>query len=308
MARKTREHESAVQTDHAQRSRAVRRVLLVILVLNAAVFAAKAIYAAWSGSLAIASDAIHSLTDAAANVIGLVVLRFADAPPDQGHPYGHRKLEVVAAAAIGVSVAIAAARFAWDAIDALVNGHDAPQTSAIGFAVIGLTWVVNLIVARYEARRARELDSAYLAADAAHTASDLLVTAGVAASFTATYFGAAWADPIGALLIIVFIGRIAWNIVSSNVTILIDRAVVDPARVAAVARTVEGVEDVHRVRSRGTDTAAQLDLHLLIDGDIPLREAHDIAHRVEERLRGEIPAIADVTIHMEPADDPEEDL
>ncbi len=305
--RDTGERRSA-REQHTRRSREVRRVLVIILLLNAAVFAAKALYAYWSDSLAIASDAIHSLADAAANVIGLVVLRFADAPPDQGHPYGHRKLEVVAAAAIGISVAIAAANFAWDAINALVHGHAAPETSALGFAVIGGTFIVNLIVARYEARRARELDSAFLAADAAHTASDLFVTAGVAASFTATYFGAAWADPAGALVIILFIGRIAWSILSSNVTILVDRAVVDADRVAEVARAVPGVSDVHRVRSRGTEAAAQIDLHLLVDGDMPLREAHAIAHQVEARLRGEMPAIDDVTIHMEPEDDPEEGL
>lgn len=283
-------------------------MLLAILVLNGLVFAAKALYALWSGSLAIASDAVHSLMDAAANVIGLVVLRFADAPPDRGHPYGHRKLEVVAAAAIGVSVGIAAIKFAWDAVEALMYGHEAPATSELGFAVVGGTWLINLVVARYEARRARELESAYLAADAAHTSSDLIVTAGVAASFTASYFGAAWADPIGALLIILFIGRIAWSILKANVTVLVDRAVVDADRVAAVARGVAGVEDVHRVRSRGTEAQAQLDLHLLIDGDLPLREAHSIAHRVEAALRREMPEIADVTIHMEPADDPGEDL
>jgi cation diffusion facilitator family transporter len=297
-----------LRAEHAARSRAVRRVLLVILLLNAVVFAAKAAYAVGTGSLAIATDAIHSLADAAVNVIGLVVLRFADAPPDQAHPYGHRKLEVVAAAAIGISVAIAAASFAWDAVNALVGGHEPPDASALGFAVVGGTWVINLVVARYEARRARDLDSAFLAADAAHTSSDLIVTAGVAASFTASYFGVSWADPVGALVITVFIGRIAWSILWSNVTVLIDRAVVDADRVADVARAVAGVSDVHRIRSRGTDAAAQLDLHLLIDGDLPLREAHAIAHKVEERLRREIPAIADVTIHMEPEDDPEEGL
>jgi cation diffusion facilitator family transporter len=297
-----------LRAEHAARGRAVRRVLLVILLLNAAVFAAKAAYAVWSDSLAIATDAVHSLADVAVNVIGLVVLRFADAPPDQAHPYGHRKLEVVAAAAIGISVAIAAASFAWDAVNALVGDYEPPEASALGFAVVGGTWIINLVVARYEARRARDLDSAFLAADAAHTASDLLVTAGVAASFTASYFGVAWADPVGALVITVFIGRIAWTILWSNVTVLIDRAVVDADRVADVARAVAGVSDVHRIRSRGTDASAQLDLHLLVDGDLPLREAHAIAHKVEEKLRREMPAIVDVTIHMEPEDDPEEGL
>jgi cation diffusion facilitator family transporter len=293
--------------DHA-RARAVRRVLLAILGLNLVVFAAKAAYGLWSHSLAISSDAMHSLADAGANVIGLVVLHFAEAPPDDQHPYGHKKLEMVAAAAIGVTVAVAALRFAWDAVEALISGRPAPQTSLLGFVVIGGTWLINLVVAAYEARRARDLDSAFLAADAAHTASDLIVTAGVAVSFTAAFFGLDWADPVGALLIIVFIGRISWRILSANLTVLVDRVVVDPDRVRDVARSVDGVEDCHRVRSRGTEGAAQVDLHLLLDGEISLREAHETAHRVEAELRRRIPAIIDVTIHMEPADDPEEGL
>jgi cation diffusion facilitator family transporter len=299
--------EEAAASDSG-RARAVRRVLLAVLGLNVVVFAAKAAYGLWSHSLAISSDAMHSLADAGANVIGLVVLRFAEAPPDDQHPYGHRKFEMVAAAAIGVTVAVAALRFGWDAIDALIEGRGAPQTSILGFVVIGGTWLINLVVAAYEARRARDLDSAYLAADAAHTASDLIVTAGVAVSFTAAFFGLAWADPVGALLIILFIGRIAWRIVSANLTVLLDRVVVEPDRVRTVARAVDGVEDCHRVRSRGTEGAAQVDLHLLLDGEITLREAHEIAHKVEAELRRTIPSIIDVTIHMEPADDPEEGL
>jgi cation diffusion facilitator family transporter len=296
-------------TDVARaRAGAVRRVLLAILGLNLVVFAAKAAYGLWSGSLAISSDAMHSLADAGANVIGLVVLHFAEAPPDDKHPYGHRKLEMVAAAAIGVTVAMVALRFAWDAIDALASGEGPPETSLLGFVVIGGTWVINLVVAAYEARRARDLDSAYLAADAAHTASDLVVTAGVAVSFTATFFGVRWADPVGALLIIVFIGRIAWRIIGANLTVLVDRVVIDPDRVRAVVRSVDGALDCHRVRSRGTEGAAQVDLHLLLEGEITLREAHETAHQVEEKLRRLIPEIVDVTIHMEPSDDPEEGL
>jgi cation diffusion facilitator family transporter len=291
-----------------ERARAVRRVLLVVLGLNLIVFAAKAAYGLWSGSLAISSDAAHSLIDAGANVIGLVVLHFAEAPPDAEHPYGHRKLEMIAAAAIGMTVAVAALNFAWNAIIALIEQRPAPETSALGFVVVGGTWIINLIVAAYEARRARDLDSAFLAADAAHTASDLLVTAGVAVSFTASYFGLAWADPVGALLIIAFIGRVAWKIIRANLVVLVDRAMIDPDRVAEVARSVEGVEDCHRVRSRGSEGAIHLDLHLLIDGDAPLRVAHAIAHRVEEALRRQMPAIVDVTIHMEPAGDPDEGL
>ena len=291
---------SASQSDNA---RAVRRVLWIVLWLNLLVFAAKAIYAGISGSLVFSSDAIHSATDAAANVLGLIVLRFAHAPPDSGHPYGHRKLETLASLVIGVAVAFAAVRFAWSAIDALVYGRPPPETHAAGFIIIVLTWVVNLIVATYEARRARQLESPFLAADASHTASDVLVTAGVAAAYGASHFGYAWADPVGSLAITVFVARIAWSIVSRSLPVLIDQAVIDADRVAELARTVEYVNDVHRIRSRGPASSVQLDLHLLLDDpEMPLHQAHDVAHQVEELLRREFPNLTDVTIHVEPDD------
>ena len=89
----------------SERARQVRRVVWVELFLNLLVASVKAVYGAWSGSLAVASDALHSFLDAGANIIGLVALRLSDAPPDPEHPYGHRKFEIVAATAIGVVIA-----------------------------------------------------------------------------------------------------------------------------------------------------------------------------------------------------------
>jgi cation diffusion facilitator family transporter len=290
------------------RQRAVRRVLWITLGLNLAVTAAKGIYGLSAGSLAITADALHSLVDASANVLGLVVLRFAAAPPDEGHPYGHRKMEVVAAAVLGGAIAMVAVRFAWGAVDALAGGREPPATSAAGFAVILGTWAVNLFVAWYESRRARALGSDYLAADAAHTASDVLVTAAVLASFTAAHYGVAWADPVGALAVIAALGWVAWRVLSLNLGILVDSAAVDADRVEAIAMGVEGVRGCHRIRSRGTRSAAHLDLHILLDNETSLRRAHAVAHRVEEALRRELPEIADVVVHMEPEESGHEEL
>lgn len=290
------------------RHRAVRRVLLVTLVLNLMVAAAKGIYGIWSGSLAIAADAVHSLVDASANIVGMVALRFAAAPPDQTHPYGHQKIEIAAAAAIGMAIGVTAIELGWSTIHALLDGRAAPATSTVGFVIVGGTWITNMFVATYERRRARQLDSAYLAADAAHTASDVAVTAAVLAAYTAAHFGVRWADPVGALLVLAVIGRVAWQVLSSNVSILIDRAVLDPDEVRAAARGVAGVSDSHRIRSRGTSQAVLVDLHVQVDGAMSLCEAHRVAHRVEETLRRTWPAIVDVTIHIEPADDQYEGL
>jgi len=294
--------------DAMDRKRAVQRVLVIVMVLNLVVAVAKAIFGWWSGSLAIAADALHSFVDAAANVAGLVAMRWAAAPPDQQHPYGHHKIEIAAAAGIGVLIALGALEFGRSALDALLHGHPPPAVSALGFAVIIGTWVVNAFVASYEHRRARDLASAYLSADAMHTASDLVVTAGVLLAYTGVYFGLAWADPVGALLVMVMIARVTWNVLTDNLSILVDHAVVEPERVRAVALSVPGVSGCHRVRSRGTTRAAYVDLHLQVAGDLSVDAAHALSHRVEEALQRELPGISDVTIHIEPAGDPPEAL
>ena len=291
-----------------QRGRAVRRVLWIELALNLAVCAIKAAYGLISGSLAIASDAIHSLVDGGSNVIGLVVMHYASEPPDESHPYGHRKLEIIAAASLGIAIGYAAVRFTWSAIETLLHGGARLETSVLGFAVIGFTLVVNIAVATWEASKARQLGSAYLAADAAHTASDILVTSAVLASFAAAHAGLTWADPLGALAVIAVIAHVAWKILSKNIAILMDAAAIDTRAVAAIALAVPGVAACHRVRSRGTADSVYLDLHVLLDGNLPLHRAHELAHQVENALRQEFPEVVDVTIHMEPDDDEPEEL
>ncbi len=291
-----------VRSDSTDRDRvrATRNVLLFVLALNLAVATAKAIYGALSGSLAVASDAMHSAVDAAINVVALAVVKLAAAPPDEGHPYGHRKIEIVASTAIGVAVASVALHFAWAAATALFEQRPAPATTAAGFWVLGGTLVANVVIARYEARRARVLHSPLLAADAAHTASDVVVTGIVLTSFLASHLGVRWADAGGTFVVVLATGRIAWRIIAANLGLLVDRAMVDADRVRQIAERHPDVRQCHRVRSRGVEGMAQVDLHLLLDGQMTLHRAHEIAHQVEDALRASLPAIADVVIHTEP--------
>ena len=296
-------------TENTQsRVAAVRRVMLIVLWLNLIVAVAKAIYAAWSGSLAVGTDAMHSFLDAGANVLGLIALRYAAEPPDSGHPYGHRKFEILAAAAIGVMIAVGVIEFGVSAVTAILEGHAAAETPSVGFVVVGATWLMNMFVATYEARKAKQLNSELLLADASHTASDVVVTAAVLVSLAAARYGVKWADAVGALLVLAFVARVAFGILRANISILVDSAVVDADEVRAVAVGTTGVRDCHRVRSRGTASSAQLDLHLILDPEISLYHAHEIAHAVEDSLRSRFMEIADVTIHMEPEGDAEEEL
>jgi cation diffusion facilitator family transporter len=278
----------------------VQRVIVVVLLLNLLVATAKAAVGYAFGSLAIASDAIHSFLDSASNVVGLLAVRIAAAPPDREHPYGHGKVEILAALSVGVLIAIAAITVAYRAIVALVEGTAAPQTSGLAFAVMIGTLIFNVGVSWWERKRGEQLKSKFLLADAAHTASDVIVTSGVIASLIFTQFGVAWADPAASLLVTLVIARVGWQVVSSNLQILIDRAVVDEDRVQELARSIPGVLGAHRIRSRGAEGAVQLDLHLVVGADVSLKRAHELAHLVEAKLKESLTDVADVTIHVEP--------
>jgi cation diffusion facilitator family transporter len=291
-----------------EKSAAVRRVVLVVLVLNVLVAGSKFVVAAMTGSLAIATDAVHSLLDAASNVVGMVALRLAHSPPDAEHPYGHGKIEILAAAGIGVIIGVATFEFGAGAIKALYQGGGTSTAPAAGFAVVIGTLVVNLGVSLYEHRRGKALGSTFLTADAAHTASDVVVTAGVLLSLVLTRLGFAWADAVCALAVTVVIGRVAVRILRENSASLLDRAVLPVDEVRTIALGVGGVTDCHRVRSRGVGGQAMLDLHITVDGDLPLARAHGLAHEVETRLRARWSGLVDVVIHVEPDGDEAEEL
>jgi cation diffusion facilitator family transporter len=289
----------AADAAHA-RHRAVRYVFIVTLILNAAVAIAKASYGLLSHSLSLGTDSLHSILDASGNVLALLGLHWSAAPADERHPYGHRKIEIVAALGIGVLITIGMFELGAAAVGALLGHASPPVIGPFGFALVLATMGVNAFVTSYEGRKARELGSSLLHADAQHTRSDLYASAAVLASFAAVRAGFAWADAVATLILVALVGHVAWEVFRENVPILIDAAVLDPSGVIDVARDLPGVHDVHRVRSRGVRHAVELDLHLRVGADMSLLEAHALSGRLREQLRVKFPELTDVVIHVEP--------
>jgi cation diffusion facilitator family transporter len=289
------------------RGRAVRRVFIVALILNSAVGIMMAAYGYMSRSLSVGTDSLHSILDAGANLLALFGLHWSAAPADERHPYGRRKIEILAALGIGVLIVIAMFEFAVAAVHSLL-GHKTPPSIGIGgFVVMGVAMLVNGLVARYEHRKAHQLASNLLHADAHHTKSDLYASGAVVASFLLVRAGFAWADGAATLVLVVLISHVAWEVFSENVPILIDTAILDPAGVIEVARTNPGVRDVHRVRSRGVKHAVELDLHLQVGAEMSLPAAHALCRDIEAQLRVKFPELSDVVIHIEPAPDSRSD-
>ena len=279
--------------------RSVSRVLLRVLFLNLAVAGAKLAFGYTTGTVSMISDGFHSLTDSASNVLGLAAARVARKPPDEDHPYGHRKFETLAAAGIFVFLVLVVVEVLRAAIKR-VYGGDAPEVTAWSFAVMLATIAVNLFVVRYERREGRRLNSELLYADALHTRSDVLTSCAVLVSLAAVSAGYPALDPIGGIVIAGFIAYRGWQIARETSSVLADRVALDEAGIRAVVMSVAEVVGCHQIRSRGTADHIFLDLHVWFSGDTPLFEAHRLSHVVKDRLLQAFPQIKDAIIHIEP--------
>jgi cation diffusion facilitator family transporter len=281
---------------------AVNRVLFRVLILNLVVAGAKLVFGYATGAVSIISDGFHSLTDSASNILGLVGVRASLKPPDDDHPYGHRKYETLAAAGIFIFLLLVVVEVSRAALNRLAGGP-APHITAMSFIVMIVTLAINLLVVRYEGREARRLNSELLLADAMHTRSDVLTSCAVLISLTAVRLGYPVLDPIGGLVITVFIARTGWKIARETSDVLADRVVLAEDDIRRVVMGTPEVVGCHHIRSRGTMDHTFLDLHVWYPPEMPLYEAHRLSHIVKDRLMSTYPQIADAIIHIEPPPD-----
>ena len=288
-----------VLTDRTDRYVEVTRVLNRVLVLNLVVAAAKIVLGYYTGAVSIVSDGYHSLTDSASNVVALVGVSIARRPPDANHPYGHRKYETMASLGILVFLVVVLVEVLSAAADRLVNGGT-PRVFPEGIALMVATLIVNVFVVSYELRAGRRLKSEVLRADAKHTRSDVLTTGAVLGALLGVWWGYPLLDPMAALLVAGFIGHACWSIAQEASRILGDEIVIAEREVRDVVQSVPGVIGCEKIRTRGSADYAFLDLHLWLDGNMPLKDAHSASHVVKDRLMAKFPQLADVVIHIEP--------
>lgn len=278
----------------------VARVLTRVLFLNLAVALAKIAFGYASGAISILSDGFHSLTDTASNVVGLVGINAARRPPDEDHPYGHRKYETVAAAAVVGFLVVVMLEVLRNAFNHL-TGRAAPlEVSSVGLVIMGVTIVVNVLVVRYESAAAERLGSEVLLADAMQTRGDVWSSLTVIAALLGAQLGLPILDPLAALVVAAFIGHAGVQIASTTTRILSDRIVMSESDIEQVVLGVEGVVGCHHIRTRGSADHVFLDLHVWLPGDLSLTKAHHLSHVVKDRLMTRYPQIVDAVIHLEP--------
>jgi cation diffusion facilitator family transporter len=287
--------ESVLKT----RASEVSTVLYRVLFLNLIVATAKIALGLSTGAVSVLSDGYHSLTDTASNVVGIIGVRIAGAPPDDDHPYGHRKFETMASLGIMVFLLLVL-REVLSAAWARLHSGEQPTITALTFVVMGATFAVNLGVVFYERRAGRRLQSEVLLADAHHTTSDLMTSATVILALIGVKLGYLWLDPVAALVVAVFIAYACWEIFNSTTGILADRFVIPEEAILEVVKSVPEVIGSHHVRTRGSNDFVFLDLHIWMDAGLSLDKAHSISHVVKDKLMARFPQIKDAIIHIEP--------
>lgn len=279
----------------------VRKVLLITLLLNLFVMVLKAGVGWLTGSLSLLADALHSVTDSANNILGLIASRFSSPEPDRDHPYGHQKFEAVGALGIAAFLGIACFEILQGAVEHLMTPHHdpvkiSPQELWLLLIVLG----VNIFVAFYERREGMRVGSAILIADAKHTMSDIWVTMSVLGGLIGIWaWGLQWLDVVLAFPVAVLVFSSGWSVLKDNLPSLVDEMAIAPEAIHAIAMQVPGVLNCHDIASRGVvGRQTFIEMHLIV-GAPDVETAHQVTEELEEQLEERF-GPARILIHIEP--------
>jgi len=288
------------------RLRQVRRVTWIGLGVNLLLAALKTACGVIGASQALVADAVHSLSDSATDLAVLIGVRYWYAPADEGHPHGHRRIETIVTAAIALALAAVAAGLVWTALTTLKEQHAAPP-GWIALAAALLSITVKEIIYRRTAAVGRQIRSPALIANAWHHRSDALSSIPVVLVVAGAKINPAWAflDHVGAVVVAIFIlgaaRRIGWPALQQLVDAGAPEEVRD--RIRRIALSVGPVCHVHALRTRYIGPGLAVDLHVQVDGNLTVREGHDVSEQVKQRLLDEGPYLVDVVVHLEPCDE-----
>ncbi|MGC9372608.1 MAG: cation diffusion facilitator family transporter [Thermovirgaceae bacterium] len=262
-------------------------------------------------SAAVTADAVNSLSDFVTDIVAVAAFRMTGKPVDATHDYGHGKFETLSSLVIGVFIIVAAGGIFWGGISrimAICGGKTIPEPGIIALAAAGITVFWKEVLYRYTRKAANELKSDALLAKAWDHRSDALASSGTFLAITgAVIFGekARILDPVAALAVGVWILRIAIPVVKRSVNELSEASLPGEteAKLLAAILDVPGVISAHHLRTRRISTSVAVDVHVIVESSLSIREGHDIATAVEKTVRKLHGEDAFVSVHTEPRTD-----
>ncbi|MBK5191709.1 MAG: cation transporter [Flavobacteriaceae bacterium] len=273
-------------------------------ILGNALFAiAKGITGIFGNSYALIADAIESTTDVFSSIFVLLGLKYANKPPDANHPYGHGKAEPLVTFAIVGFLVASATVIAYQSIEHIRTPHEIPEPYTL--IVLAIIVVIKEFFYRVVSKKSDETKSTALKADAWHHRSDAITSLMAFIGISIALFlgkGYEAADDWAALLASGFILYNAYQILRPALGEVMDEHMYDEMikNIRKEAEKVPGVKETEKCLVRKAGMTFHIDLHIAVNAGITVKEGHDIAHRVKNRLLSELPEIADVLIHIEP--------
>ena len=294
--------------DTSTREKEIYRVTLVGFVVNLILSAVKLAAGILGRSGAMVADAIHSFSDMATDIVVIVFARISSKPKDDGHDYGHGKYETLATIIISLALAavgIGILSSSIGSIRTILEGGTLPRPGAVALVAAVVSIVAKEILYRYTVRVGRRIDSPSVIANAWHHRSDALSSLGTLAGIGCAYFlGEKWriADPIAALLVAVFIFKIALDLIRTGLGELLEKSL--PAdveqEILSIVTANPEVREPHNLRTRRIGASIAIEVHVRVDGAMSVAHSHALTVDIEHRLRARFGAGTMIAIHVEP--------
>ncbi|WP_374940963.1 cation diffusion facilitator family transporter [Clostridium mucosae] len=271
-----------------------------MLIANIVVAVSKILVGLIINSSSVMADGFHSISDGASNIVGMIGIVMASKPKDTDHPYGHKKFETIASMFIGTMLLFISFNVIKSSISKLFNPSTL-EVSLESLIIMLITLFINIFVAFYENKQGQKLNSQLLIADSLHTKSDIFVSIGVLIALCSVKLGLPPViDTIASFVVALFILHAAYEIFRDNLSSLTDKVMLDEEVVVDILDEFDDIKNVHNIRSRGYKDYVFLDMHIKVDSNLSVDEAHSLVHKVEDTLSDRLGKKIDVIIHVEP--------
>lgn len=280
------------------------RISFVSIVTNVILSLLKALAGVLAHSGAMISDAIHSASDVFSTIVVVIGVKISGKESDKEHPYGHERMECVAAIILATILAITGLGIGWSAVTKIAGGHydqlEIPGVLALAAAILSI--VVKEAMFWYTRAGAKRIDSGALMADAWHHRSDALSSVGALIGIGGARLGFPILDPIASVVICIFIEKAALDIFMDAVDKMVDKACDEEmeAKMRACVEEQDGVLGVDLLRTRTFGNKVYVDIEICADGDKTLREAHTIAENVHDSVEREFSKVKHIMVHVNP--------
>jgi cation diffusion facilitator family transporter len=292
------------------REKEIYKVTLLGSLVNVVLMLFKFVAGIFGHSAAMMADAVHSVSDFATDLVVLAFVRISHKPKDKGHDYGHGKYETLATTLIGVALFAVATGIIVEGAKKIAlwaRGGTLTQPGLLALWAALISILLKEIIFQYTHRKAKKLNSQAMEANAWHHRSDALSSIGTAIGIGGAIIGGErWAvlDPIASIVVGAFIVKVAVDLLRKGVGELMEQSLPEEVEneILDLVKSVPDVIEPHELCTRRIGNHYAIEMHILMDGDLPLKEAHDKATEIEQKLKDRYGEETHVSIHVEPVE------